>query len=186
MKRTLLLAALLAVGAPALTEAQTFEVELGGGYVFGSGAENPGPSLPAFDAGFVFWPTARWGIAARLVEGPGEDLHAPVPSLDRTFLGVGHLHYWTVTARHRRVTPALSLELGFGLMRDGHFATVQVFRDPALGRRADPDNFFGGLSLEAFVSRAVSRHFGIKAGLTYDFNVETNNLQPIVLGTVRF
>jgi hypothetical protein len=71
-------------------------------------------------------------------------------------------------------------------MANGHFATVWMFNDAPLDRRAQPDNFFGGFSLEGFATKALSRHFGIKAGLTYDFNIETNNLQPVVLGTVRF
>jgi hypothetical protein len=84
------------------------------------------------------------------------------------------------------VTPSFGVEAGFGLMFDGRFATVQEFVDPALGRRAEPDNFFGGFSFEGLVTRALSRHFGIKGGVTYDFNFETNNFQPVVLGTIRF
>ena len=41
-------------------------------------------------------------------------------------------------------------------------------------------------SLEGFATRALSRHFGIKTGVTFDFVVETNSLQPVVLGTLRF
>src|SRR5580765_6195060 len=68
------------------------ELEGGGGYVFGSGAEDPGPSLPTLDAAVVVWATERWGVAVRRVEGPGEDLYTtPAEIPDRTFLGVGHL-----------------------------------------------------------------------------------------------
>ncbi|HEY3044435.1 MAG TPA: hypothetical protein VGJ39_10440 [Vicinamibacterales bacterium] len=187
MKRTLLLAALLAVGAPTLTEAQTVEVELGGGYVFGSGAEDPGPSLPVFDAGVAFWPSARWGIAVRVVDGPGEDLHEPVVFMDRTFFGTGHLRYWTVTARHRRaLRPTWGVEIGAGLMTNGRFASVWTFTDQPESRHAGGGSDFAGLSLEGLATKTLSRHFAIKGGVTYDFNVETNNLQPVVLGTVRF
>lgn len=188
MKRTLLLTALLAMGLPALAQGQILEFEIGGGYVVGSGSEEPGPSLPAFDAGVAFWPSARWGVAVRRVDGPGEDLHEPRIFLDRTFLGTGHLRYWTFTARHRRaITPNWGLETGFGVMAAGHFAEIWIFNDAPLDRREAASSFWDwGLSLEGFATRSLSRHFGIKAGLTYDFVVETNNLQPLVLGVVRF
>ena len=54
-------------------------------------AENPGPSLGTIDVAAVVWPWARWGVAVRLVKGPGEDLHEPVVSGDRTFLGQADL-----------------------------------------------------------------------------------------------
>jgi len=187
MTRTLLLTALLAVGAPELTEAQIFEIELGAGYVFGSGAENPGPSVPVFDAGVACWPSARWGIAVRVVDGPGEDLHEPVVFMDRTFFGTGHLRYWTFTARHRRaLQPTWGMEIGAGLMTNGRYASVWMFTDQAESRHAGGGSDFAGFSLEGLATKAFSRHFGIKAGVTYDFNFETNNLQPVVLGTIRF
>ena len=186
MKRTLLLTALLAIGFPAIGHGQIFEIEISGGYVVGSGSEDPGPSLPAFDAGVAFWPSAHWGVALRRVEGPGEDLHEPRVFLDRTFLGTGHLHYWTLTARHRRaVTSNWGLETGFGVMAAAHFTDFSIINDAPLDR-LEAVSSFRGFSLEGFATRALSRHFGIKAGLTYDFVVETNNLQPVVLGVVRF
>jgi hypothetical protein len=164
----------------------TVEFEGGGGYVFGGGTEDPGPSLPALDGTIVVWPVERWGLAVRLVEGPGEDLHTPIESLDRTFLGSGHLRYWTVTARYRRpLRRDLGLEVGFGKVFDGEFATVQVFHNPPR-RSSAADTFFNGLALEGLVTRGFARHFAVKAGLTYDFNVETANLQPVVLGVIRF
>ena len=187
MKRMLLLTALLATGFPAVADGQIFEIEMGGGYVVGSGSEEPGPSLPAFDAGVAFWPSAHWGVAVRRVEGPGEDLHEPRVFGDRTFLGTGHLRYWTFTARHRRaLTPSWGLETGFGVMAAGHFAEVWTFNDAPLDRHASLLASYWGFSLEGFATRALSRHFGIKAGVTYDFVVETNSLQPLVLGVVRF
>jgi hypothetical protein len=70
-------------------------------------------------------------------------------------------------------------------MINGHFDAVWIFNDAPLDRRRSRTSF-GGFSLDAFATRALSRHFGIKGGLTYDFNVETNNLQPLVLGAFRF
>src|SRR5436309_2253457 len=162
------------------------ELEGGGGYLFGGGAENPGPSLPSLDAAIVVWPSERWGVAVRQVEGPGEDLHPPVESLDRTFLGVGYLRYWTITARHRRpISHDLGLEIGFGWLLDGEFATIEMFRNPPR-RSTAPDTFFYGFSLEAFVTHSFARHFAVKTGVTYDFNFETNNFQPVALAVVRF
>ena len=162
------------------------EFEGGGGYVFGSGAEDPGPSLPTLDAAIVVWATERWGVAVGRVEGPGEDLYAPVESLDRTFLGVGHLHYWTITARHRRsISRDLGLEIGFGMMFDEKFGTIEMFRNSPR-RVSVPNGPAYGLSLEALVTHPVARHFAVKAGVTYDFEFETNHFQPVALAVVRF
>ena len=154
--------------------------------MIGGGSENPGPSLSVFDAGIVFWPGARWGIAVRVAGGPGENLHEPKVFGDRTYFGSGHLRYWTFTARHRRaVTPRWGAEIGFGMMVNGRFDTIWAFNDPGLGRRQTRTSF-SGFSFQGLATKTLSRHFGIKGGLAYDFNFETNNLQPIVLGTVRF
>ena len=186
VKACLLVSALMTVGFSAVAHAQIVEVEAGGGYVFGGGAENPGPSLPVWDVGVVVWPWEKWGVAARIVDGPGEDLHEPSVSTDRTFLGTGYLRYWTVTARRRwDVQPALRLELGFGLLFDGRFATIQMFHDPPR-RSTEPDLFFNGFSVEALVTPRLSKHFGLKAGVICEGNFETTNLQPVVLGTLRF
>jgi hypothetical protein len=186
MKSCLLVTALLMAALPGSTQAQIVELEAGGGYVVGGGAENPGPSLPVLDVGIVFWPTEKWGVAARLVDGPGEDLHEPNVSTDRTFLGTGYLRYWTLTARRRwDVRPALGLELGFGLLFDGRFASIQLFHDPPR-RSTEPDLFFNGFSLEGLVAPHLSKHFGVKAGVICEGNFETTNLQPIILGTLRF
>ena len=189
MRRVLTFATFCSLALSGLASAQTrpaIELEGGGGYVFGGGSENPGPSLPTLDAAIVVWPGKRWGLAARVVRGPGEDLHTPVESLDRTFLGSGHLQYWTATLRHRRLLRAdLGLEIGAGMLFGGEFASVQMFHNPPR-RVAAPDNFFNGLSVEALVTRGLARSLAVKAGLTCDFNVETVNLQPVALGVIRF
>jgi hypothetical protein len=186
VKACVLVSALLMAGVPGLAQAQMLEIEAGGGYVVGGGAENPGPSLPVWDVGFVLWPWEKWGVAARIVDGPGEDLHEPSVSRDRTFLGSGYLRYWTVTARRRwDVRPAVGLELGFGLLFDGRFATIQLFHDPPR-RSTEPDLFFNGFSLEALISPHLWKHFGLKAGVICEGNFETTMFQPVVLGTLRF
>jgi hypothetical protein len=189
--RRLLAFALCSLALADIAHAQrqgVVEIEGGGGYVFGSGAEDPGPSLLTLDATFVVWATERWGVAVRRVEGPGEDLYTtPAEIPDRTFLGVGHLHYWTVTARHRRsVSRELGLEIGFGMMFDEKFDDIEMFRDPRIGRIAGPNGPAYGLSLEALVTHSLARRFAVKAGVTCDVNVDTNHLQPVALAVVRF
>jgi hypothetical protein len=134
----------------------------------------------------VVWPSQRWGVALRRVEGPGEDLYSPVEIPDRTFLGGGHLHYWTVTARHRRSTSrGLGVEIGFGIMFGEKFATIEMLRDPP--RRVSAQNGPAyGLSLEALVTHPLARHFAVKGGVSYDFEFETNHLQPVALGVITF
>jgi len=183
--RWLLGTVLVLAGFAAPAWAQTVEIELGGGYVVGGGAEDPGPSLPAFDVGVAFWATEHWGVAVRRVEAPGEDLHEPSVGGDRTFLGSGHLAYWTVTARRRSsVTTRLGLELGFGLLLDGRFATIAMLHEPP--RRLEMGTSFGGFSLEALLTRELWSHLAIKMGATFDSNFETTNLQPLVVGAIRF
>jgi hypothetical protein len=187
MGKSLLLAVLASAACPYHAYAQRVEIELGGGYVVGGGVENPGPSLPTFDAGVVVWLWPRWGVALRVVEGPGEDLHEPVVGFDRTFLGQADLHYWTVTVRHRiALTRHRGFELGFGQLFGGRFATVQEFHNPRQRVRT-PDTFFPlGGALEAFITQALGRHLAVKAGLTFDFNIETTNFQPVAMGVIRF
>src|SRR5438874_9770334 len=93
------------VAAPGAVGAQTrpsfFDVEGGGGYVMGGGAEDPGPSLATYDVGLAAWPTRSVGLAVRVVRGPGKDLHQPVAISDRTFYGPEKLSYTTCTVRYR-------------------------------------------------------------------------------------
>jgi len=188
-----------------LSAADRLELQAGPGYARGGGSEDPGPSLATVNLGAAFWFTDRWGIAVRHVEGPGEDLYdPPIVSPDRTFLGpadlsngtvierifLGHanLSYNTVTARYRRSLPRLlELNLGFGLMFGGRFDTVMDILTPS-GQwvRGEAQTSFLGLSVELLVGKKLTRHFGIKAGVTQDFNFETNNLQPVVMGVFSF
>ena len=123
----------------------------------------------------------------RRVAGPGEDLYTPPVEIpDRTFLGVGHLQYWTATARYRRsISRELGLEIDFGMMFGERFGTIEMFRDPPR-RVSVPNGPASGLSLEALVTRRLARHFAVKAGVTYDFVVETNHFQPVALGVIGF
>jgi hypothetical protein len=184
---------MLTCSAPVRAQhAPTIDLEAGGGYVFGGGVENPGPSLATVDVGAALWWSEHWGLALRAVVGPGEDLLArnglALGNGDRSwrFLGTGELRYLTVTFRRRRsLGGPWRLETGAGLMLLGQFATVQEIGDPPR-RVSAPATFFSGLALEALATRELSPRFVVKAGVTYDFNVETNNLQPVILAALRF
>jgi len=79
----------------------------------------------------------------------------------------------------------LGLEIGFGMMFDERFGTIEMFRDPP--RRVSALNGpTNGLSLEALVTRRLARHFTVKAGVTCDFVVETNHFQPVALAVIGF
>lgn len=168
---------------------QRFELEGGGGYTFASGRGSPGPRLPTFDVAAVGWLGERWGMAIRFVEGPGHDLRQePITDLyGATFLGLARLHYLTATARYRTsLSSFVGLELGVGVMFDQQFASIKMVgnpprrvTEPAIGPQS-------GFSTEALLTLPIARHFAIKAGGTYEFDLEGNHLQPVALGAIRF
>jgi hypothetical protein len=170
---------------PAAAFAQQVELELGAGYVFGGGVEDPGPSLATVDAAVAVWPSERWGVAVRLVEGPGEDLHEPIASGDRTFFGLADLHYWTVTARRRiPLSSARRIDVGFGGLFGGRFSSVEQLHDPPL--RGGARTTFSGFALESFLTQSVADHFAVRGGATLDFSLETTNFQPVILAVLKF
>ena len=58
--------------------------------------------FPSMMSGLPSGLSERWGVAARHVRGPGDDIWgSPVESGDRIFSGEGNLRYTTVTARRR-------------------------------------------------------------------------------------
>jgi hypothetical protein len=162
------------------------ELEAGGGYVVGGGAEDPGPSLGTYDLAVAVWPVRRWGVAYRIVRGPGNDLlKPPIEGGDRLFLGSGRLNYSTVTVRYRRPTPKSTFtEIGFGIMKGGQFADLMYIK--ALERQVEAETHFSGFALEGFVGRRLTRFLRLKSGITYDFNFETGNFQPVVLASFGF
>jgi hypothetical protein len=163
------------------------DVEVGGGYVIGSGSEDPGPSVRVYDLGVAIWPSEHWGFAVRRVHGPGQDLYrTAIESSDRTFYGPERLIYRTYTVRHRGVIgPGIGLEVGFGLMAGGYFSDLgYLYRQQQYVHvKTGP---FGGFALDAFATKTILGVFGVKCGFTYDFNGETNNFQPVVLAAVGF
>lgn len=159
-----------------------FEFQVGGGYGWGGGGENPAPSLPAYDVGLAVWLSDHWGIAGRRTWAPGQDLYDPPrPGGDRIFAGKEKLQYWTVTARRRWfLARSTDLNIGFGLMLGGSFEYVEYLTVPGEPpRRIHPEAEFGGFSLELLVGHKLSRYIGVKGGFTGDFNFETANTQLV-------
>jgi hypothetical protein len=177
--------------APASAQAErdsVVDVEVGGGYVIGSGSEDPGPSVRAYDLGIAIWPSEHWGFAVRQVRGPGQDLYrTPITSSDRTFYGPERLIYRAYTVRHRArvIGPGIGLEVGLGLMAGGYFSDLEYLyrQQQYVHVKTGP---FGGFALDAFATKKVLGVFGVKGGFTYDFNGETNNFQPVVLAAIGF
>ena len=156
------------------------ELQAGGGFVWGGGAEDPGPSLATYDVGFVLWDD-KWGVAARYVRGPGQD-RAEWANSD-SYIGSGNLRYTTVTARRRWfLAGSTELNVGFGLMLGGSFEDLDMRRS----RVVATESVFSGFSFEALVGHRFSRHFGVKWGLTQDCNPETVNTQLVGLGVIGF
>lgn len=182
----LLMAGLVsAQGTSTAGRASVLDIEAGGGYLFGGGAENPGPSLPTYDLGVVVWPVTHWGFAVRFVRGPGHDFYEPIVQSDRTFYGPERLSYNTFTVRYRGlIRPKTFIEAGVGVMANGQFSVQQFLYHTQTYIHTRTS--FNGYAIEALVSHRFTRHLGMKAGVTIDFNVETNNFQPLVLGTVGF
>ena len=184
------------VGPLVAQQRDKLEVQVGGGYVLGGGGENPGPSLPTYDVGLAFWLSEHWGVAGRHVRGPGDEIYnSPVETVDRIFLGKGNLRYTTVTVRRRWfMASGTEFNIGFGLMLGGSYEGVNFLKQPGQPLRASsiprlhlrPETSFGGFALELLVGRKLSRHFGVKGGLTEDFNFDTANTQLVGLVVFSF
>ena len=187
MDRARLLASATLIGSfsvPVLAQDRdTLELQFAGGYVWGGGVENPGPSLMTYNVGVAVWLSDHWGVAARHVGGPGTDPWSePAVYYDRTVIGLGNLRYTTVTARRRWLTSdGLHVDIGFGLLFNGSYEFIE-----RPGNRSQAGVFFGGASLEVFIGRRLSRHFRVKGGFTEDFNIETANTQLLGLAVVGF
>jgi len=89
--------------------------------------------------------------------------------------------------------PFLELEAGGGYVVGGggedpgpcgEFADLMYLK--ALERQGEAVTSFNGFALEAFVGRRFTPLFGLKGGVTHDFNFETDNFQPVVLASFGF
>jgi hypothetical protein len=182
------LAVLALAGSVTSADAQTgpdprLEAELGAGYVIGTGPENGGHSLFAYNLALAGWPWARWGIALRAVHAPGDLPELTIDVAESTRFSNGRLRYWALTVRRRQTTAGLSWEYGFGIVPTGHYATVRrVDNTP----RRSADVGVGGYVFEVFGTKAVGRHVAVKAGGTWIGSHETSFLQPVAAAVVRF
>ena len=59
-------------------------------------------------------------------------------------------------------------------------------RLPAEAIFVDATFFDAGYAAEMLLTRALAQRIGVKAGLTFEGNFETTNLQPVALAVVRF
>jgi hypothetical protein len=192
----LLIVAILLV-APEPAEAQEaiqrLDVEVGLGYAIGGGLEEPGPTLPRVNVGVVVWFAGRFGVALGYVRGFGEDTtdsQEPLEDLgDRRLLAQKDLRYFRASFRYKHeISRALvdSVEFGGGMIIDGSFTRVsaQLASDGTKIRTFEQE--WGALAAEFFAAKRLGRHFGLKAGATFDFNFDTHFLTPVFMGVASF
>ncbi len=164
-----------------------FDVEVGPGFANGSGAENPAPSLPTASFGAGFWLTNRWGLAAVHVRSIGEDrFDPPIDAPDRVFAGKEALRYTRVVARYRKPIGPGDIVAGVGLVLGASYAYIDYLKTPSGLQRLGGRASWGGVGLEMYFNRRVSRYVGFRAGVTLDTGTETTVVQPVLLGIVTF
>ena len=156
-------------------------LELQAGYGFVWSTEL---SLATYDVGVAFW-DHNWGVAARFVRGPGQDLYLRGEGRNNDiYIFQGNLRYTTVTARRRWfLAGSTELNVGFGFMLGGSFEENELRPGRSPSRT---ETGFLGFSFEALVGHKLSRHFGVKWGLTQDCNTETAFRQLVGLGVIGF
>jgi hypothetical protein len=154
----------------------------------GGGSEDAAPSTGLRTIGASLWLGRRWGFAVADVRALGVELRDEFhDSLDRVFLGEGGLRYFRTTVRHRgELNASTLLLLGVGLAHGGRSASIQLLKRPEGLRRIESETRWGGFAGELFVDSRLSRHFGLRAGATLDWNGETSIIQPVMLALVRY
>src|SRR5262245_27564685 len=159
------------------------------GYAFGSGAEDPAPSLAAVTLGATFWFERRFGIAVTAVRGVGKDLYdrplvspsEPIGAIySREYLGKEALRYYRTTLRYRRsLNNRNELNVGVGLALGGSFRQIVWMRTPTGLVDVSTETGFGAFSGELLFGRRIAKHLALKTGAAIDFNLETNVLLPV-------
>ena len=163
-----------------------FDVEAGPGFANGSGT-SPAPSLPTASFGAGLWLTNRWGLAAVHVRSIGEDrFEPPIDARDRVFAGKEALRYTRVVARYRKPVGPGDIVAGVGLVLGASYAYIDYLKTPSGLQRLGGRAGWGGLGLEMYFDRRVSRHVGFRAGVTLDTGTETTVVQPVLQGIVTF
>ena len=173
---------------PAYSQSRsTFSVEVGPGFAFGSGAENPAPSLPTASAGAGLWFSSQWGLAVAHVRGFGEDrVDPPVDGGDRVFAGKEALRYTRAVVRYRRSLGPGDIVAGAGLVLGASYVYLDYLKTPSGLQRLKPRTSWGGVGLEMYFDRRVSRHVSVRVGATLDTGTETTVVQPVLLGVIGF
>lgn len=166
------------------------EIQAGAGHVGGGGV-----SLPTYELGAAFWLTGRWGVAVRLVGAPGDDLRDPAGRYDDVRMvdaGAGNLRYVTVTARYRRfLNRGLEVNLGVGVGTSRSVERIEFLLEPGqshVQRRRTVSQPMG-LTLELLLGRKLSRHFGVKGGVTHAFGAHLDSAgytHAVGLGVIGF
>jgi hypothetical protein len=161
------------------------DVEAGYGFAAGSGAENPAPSLGTITFGATVWLGERWGTGIMLVRSFGEDrFHESVEAGQPIVHLATDLRYTRIVARYRRPLAGQRLVIGFGFVRHGSFA--HGIRDANTGRPPGPGTSWSGSTGEATWQHRLHRRLSLRAGVTFDTNVETTVVQPLALAVVTF
>jgi hypothetical protein len=161
------------------------DIEAGFGFAAGSGSENPAPSLGTINFGATVWLGERWGAGVMLVRSFGDDpFHESVVDGQRFVHFATDLHYTRVVARYRQPLAGQRLVIGFGLVREGSFALG--IREANSNRPPGTDLTWSGASAEAFWHHRLHRRLALRAGVTFDTNVETTVFQPLALAVITF
>lgn len=173
-----------------------FEISPGFGYAFGGGSEGSSPSLPVVIVGTTFWFSDKFGFGADIVNGIGKDLYEeaiispkePVGDVyPREYLGEEGLRYFRVMMRYRHLFgQGMYFNFGAGLLLGGRFRSIVILHNPDGPVSLFPETKFNGFSAELLIGRRLAPHFGIKAGVIFDVNVESNFFSPVVHMVVDF
>jgi len=173
-----------------------FEISPGFGYAFGGGSEGSSPSLPVASVGATFWFSEKFGFGVDFVSGIGKDLNDEVvldpkePEGDvnpREFRGEEGLRYFRIMMRYRRpLRQRTYLDFGAGFLLGGRFRSIVIVHNPSGPEALSPETTFNGFSAQLLIGRRLAPHFGIKSGVIFDVNIDTNFFSPVVHMVIDF
>jgi len=135
-----------------------------------------------------WWLSDSWGVGVTFVTTYGiERFGRTQRSGDRTWIGRGELHYVRYQAcRRHRLSPGWNLEYGFGLTEHASFNILGDLDTPSGVRRIKSPTWFSAFAGEVSIRRALGQHFGVRAGVMLDGNIETTIVHPVVSAVVAF
>lgn len=151
------------------------EVHLGGGYVIPGG---PTASLGAWSVGATYWLTRNWGVGGRHIATPMSD--ANTPRFERAPAALLGMHSSSVTIQRRWITAeGFEFQVGAGALLAGVERHAYYRPGP---RPHVQDETSRGLAFEVLAGRKVSRHFGFKGGVLFDFTGEESGGDVYAVG----